>query len=864
MAWLRRMWNALRPSRVDRELHRELAFHLAERVEELQARGLTLAEATRLAQRQFGNLTAQTERTRAMDINALVEGTIRNCRYALRTMGKTPAFTLTVILTLALGIGANSAVFSAINAVLLRPLAFPEGDQLVKLTQLHPGIPEPFVAPVRLEEWNRLNSTLRGITGYYTEDTSETSGDLPEKVTRAWVSPRFLQVLGISPVIGRNFSPQEERYGGPSAVLLSYRFWQRRFGGDPSVVGKRIRAAGLFVVVGVMPASFDFPNRDVDLWSTTPPDAPYAQNREATWYTAIGRLKPGVSLAEAQANLAAVQASLGRQFPKTDAMKSVSVEPLKETTVHGVRRSLWLLFGAVSLLLLIACVNIAALLLSRTAARQHETSVRLSLGASRVSVAAQLLMEVWMLALGGAALGLLVAAGAAQVFRALAQNLPRVHEIGLNGSIVVYALVCALVVTLACGAAPAIRGTRRTLAASLAQGGRSQVAGRSPLQFLLVGVQVALSVTLLAGAGLLVRSFQELGRVSPGFDAPHVLTFHISNTWAEAGGQPAKQRTKRILDGLRSLPGVEAVTTTVSLPGVPGNYAIETTTAEGRSETEPKMLAQARYVTPEYFAALRIPLVAGELCRDDGNRLTVMVNRTFADRYLNGTAAIGRHLMQPVNPYIPAAEIRGIVGDARETGLDRVPPPTAYWCTGSMQPTTFFLIRTHGEPKALAGAVRQKVHELEPRRSVYDLTPLTEHISDGYAENRLRTFLLAFFALTAIALASVGLYVTLSYHVNTRQREVALRLALGSLRGQVLRQFLGQGVRVAVLGVLAGLACAAVFTRMLTSMLFGVSATDAATLTSVVVLVLAVSGAASLFPALRAARVEPMQALRDE
>jgi putative ABC transport system permease protein len=866
MAWYDRFWNVFRPERLQQDLERELSFHVAERMEELQAGGLSQPEAMRTARLQFGNVTRQLERTRDMDINAWLEAMVRNLRYAVRTLAKIPAFTMTVILTLALGIGANSAVFSAIYAVLLRPLPFPNGDQLVKVTQSHPKLRQPFVAPIRLGEWNRLNDTFQMITGYYSEDTSEISGELPEKLKRAWVAPGFLQVLGIAPALGRDFSPQEGRFGGPNAVLISDRLWRRRFDGSPDAVGKTLRVPrSALMIVGVMPASFQFPDRDVDLWSPSPLDAPFAQSRESTWFTGIGRLKPGVTLAEARGNLGAVQSNLGRQYPKTDAMISASIEPLKEATIGGVRNSLWLLFGSASLLLLIACTNIAALLLSRSAARQQEISVRFSLGASRASVMAQLLTEVLVLAVAGAMLGLLVAAGASQVFGSLAKNLPRIEEIALNRSIVIYSLACAVAVTLLCGIFPAIRGTRRSLALSLAHGGRSQVSGRNPVQFLLVGVQVALAVTLLAGAGLLLRSFQELGRVSPGFDPRHVLTFHISTTWAETGaGSGAKQRTERILDALRSVPGIEAATAALSLPGVPRQYQIELKTTEGRAESEPKMLAEGRWVTPEYFSVMRIPLLAGELCRDEPNTATAVVNRSFANLYLNGSAAIGRHLFQPSNSYLAPAEIRGIVGDARETGLEQEPPPTAYWCAASIQPGTYFLVRTHGEATSMAGAIRRKIHEIEPQRSVYDLTPLTDHISDAYGKNRLRTVLLAFFALTAIALASVGLYGTLSYLVSARQREVALRMALGALPTQVVRQFLNQGLRVSLLGCIAGLGLSAAFGRMLSGMLFGVSVTDAGTLAGVVLIVLAVSGIASLLPAIRAARLEPMQVLREE
>jgi putative ABC transport system permease protein len=866
MNWFKRFWNVMRPGRVQRDLERELTFHVTERAEELRDGGMSEAEAARIARLQFGNFTSQVERTRDMDIHDWLESAVRNLRYALRGMAKTPAFTATVVLTLALGIGANSAVFSAIYAVLLRPLPFPQGDELVTLEQLRPKIPETAVAPIRLEEWNRLNHTLQAITGYYPEDAPELSGELPEQLKRAMVAPRFLQVMGVAPALGRDFSALEGRFGGPAAVLISDRLWRRRFGGNPNAIGKTIRIGGTASpIFGVMPARFLFPDREVDLWSPCPMDAPFAQDREETWFVAIGRLKPRATLAQARADLAIVQADLGRRFPKPDAEIRSAIAPLKDATVGGTKKSLWILFGSVSLLLLIACANIAALLLSRVTGRQHEISVRFSLGASRASVAGQLLIEVLILALAGAVLGLLLATSASAVFRTLARDLPRIDEIGLDSRVVLYSLGCAILTALLCGLLPAIRGTRRNLAGSLAHAGRTQVSRRNPLQFVLVGVQVALAVTLLTGAGLLLRSFQELGRVSPGFDPRGVLAFHISANWGEAQDLKAfRQRGDRILDGLRAVPGVEGAARAASLPGVPGDYPIELKVLEGRGEGEPKILAQGRSATPSYFATMRIPLIAGELCRGEDNTSTAMVNRSFANLYLNGAAAIGHHLVIPAETIVPPMEIRGIVGDAREAGLDREPQPTVYWCGYAMQPGTYFLVRTHGDPKSMIGIIRRKIHELEPQRSAYDLTPLGERISDAYAEGRLRTILLTFFAATAVSLVCVGLYGTLSYLVNLRRREVALRLALGALRAQVVRQFLGVGVRVAVLGCIAGLLFAAGFARLLSGMLYGVSTTDVVTVVGVVTIVIAVSVVASLIPAIRAARVEPMQALREE
>jgi putative ABC transport system permease protein len=868
--WLGRVRNAVRPGPLDHDLERELRFHVTERIEELQDAGMDAEAATRLARKQFGNHTAQVERTRDMDIAEGLDVTLRNVRLSLRSLAKSPAFSVTVVLTLALGIGANSAVFSAINSVLLRPLPFPNSDRIVSIAQIHAKMPQPNIAPARLEDWNRMNHTFQAISGYYTQDDSEGSGELPEKLTHALVPPRFLQVWGIAPQLGRDFTPQEEHYGGPNAVLISDGYWRRRFSASPGVIGKTLRLGTYaqqlsYTIIGVMPSSMAFVQRNVDLWSVSAPDFPYARSRDLTWFLGVGRLKPGETLAQARADLATVQTDLARQFPKPDAQIRVGIEPLKEQTVGGVRESLWVVFGSVSLLLLIACTNIAALLLSRAAGRQHEIAVRFSLGASRGSVATQLLTEVFLLALAGAGVGLGLAAVATRVFRVLAKDLPRVDEIGLDWRILVYSLICAVAATLACGLVPTVVGTRRGLAGSLALSGRSQVSGRRPAQFVLVGVQVALAVTLLAGAGLLLRSFQALGRVAGGFDPDHVLTFRISASWGETGNLKASGHTvKRILEAVSAVPGVESSAATFLLPGVPGTFPIELNVAEGRAESEPKMIAESRIGSAGLFATMRIPLLAGEMCQQESNTTGMMVNRSFANAYFGGSGVIGKHLGQPSSPYFPSAVVRGIVGDARERGLDHEPVPSIYYCGLIMQPGLYFLARTHGNPMAIAETIRRKLHDVEPGRSVYDISPLTWRLSDAFAENRLRTVLLTFFALTAISLASVGLYGTLSYLVNIRQREVGLRLALGALRGQIVQQFLGQGMRVSLLGCVAGLGLAGGFTKVLAGMLFGVSPWDAITMTGVIALVIAVSIAASLLPATRAARVEPMHVLRQD
>ncbi len=604
----------------EKQLDDELHFHLDELIEEKISAGLDPQQARREATLEFGGNEQIKENCRDVHRIASLETTLANLKSAFRFIRKSPTFSLAIVLTIALAIGANSAVFSAVDAILLKPLPFPGGDRLMLLHQYAPKFksPESFTAPVRLEDWNRLNSTFQALTGYYTEDATETSGLLPEKLTVAWVAPRFVQVWGVAPQIGRDFKPEEAHFGGPDAMLMSNRFWQRRFNGNPNAIGKTLRIGKYsYTIVGVMPASFLFPDREVDLWSPIPIDAPYAQDRTSTWYTVIGRLKPGVTLEQARANLIAVQAQLAREYPKTDKDWTVEIQPLKETTIGGVRRSLLILFGSVSLLLLIACSNIAALLLARTTQREREISIRYSLGASRPSIIAQLLTESFVLAIIGSAIGLVLAAAASHAFRLLARSLPRVDEISLDWRIVLYTLACAIGATLLFGLAPAIHASRRTLSASLASNSRTQVSSRLDGQWALVGLQVALAVTLLIGAGLLLRSFQELGRVSPGFDASHVLTFHITGGYEETTDmKKLTQRIQTTLDALRGIPGIENAATSIFLPGASFLYPYEFTLPDAPAVPARKPVADVKAVSPGYFETMRIPILAGHSCQN--------------------------------------------------------------------------------------------------------------------------------------------------------------------------------------------------------------------------------------------------------
>jgi predicted permease len=794
---------------------------------------------------------------------------LRNVRYAVRVLARTPAFTATVVATLAVTIGANAAVFALIDAVLLEPLPFPEPDRLVLVSEARDGAPISNTAPVRIEEWNEAATTLAAITGYYTEDASETSGDIPEKFRLARVAPRFIEVWGVAPALGRGFTAEESQEGAAPVAIVSHRYWTEYLNGAPDVLERQVRLGdGEYSIVGVMPASFRFPDRDVDIFVPRV-YLPWMMERTLLWYSAFARLEPGVTLEQARADLAGIQARLGEQYPETDRDVGVHVEPLENSVVGSVRGSLWIVFGAVTVLVLIAATNVAALLLARAARRKQEIAVRLSLGASRGSVLAQSLTETGVLAALGAALGLALAAALSGALRALVADLPRSDELALGGDVLLYTAVAVVAVTALCGTLPALRATRTSAAATgLARdAGRTQVSSRHSLQWLFVGVQVAFAVVLLSGSGLLIRSLVEISRVEPGFDASRVLSFRLSGTYQDF--EFLAPRVAEILDELAALPGVDAAAMTAPVPGVlddGSGFQFSTNEwerLEGRPSEDGRLYADFRVVSPSYYETMQIPLVAGEVCRTpvEGAVPEVMVNRAFATRYSPAAPIAGRTLYGRDVLY----RIAGVVGDAREYGLGRPANPTVYPCrTAYVNPASAFLLRTSGDPLAPVPAVRAKLKELTPLRAVYDVVPLTERLGNEYAQDRLRTTALALFAGVALLLATLGVYGTLTYVVSLRRREVGLRVALGAQQREIVSAFVVKALQVVAMACVAGVALSLAFSRLLAGMLYGVSSTDPIALGAAVALVTSVGAVAALVPALRAARVDPMHVLREE
>jgi len=789
-------------------------------------------------------------------------------RAAVRSVGHRRGTAAAIVTTLTLGIGANTAIFAFIDAVLLRPLPYPDAGRLVAAYELNRGMKQStqLVAPVRLEEWNSGNRTFVALAGSYFENVTDTTSGAPERIEAMRTSPRFFTVLGVAAALGRTLSADEERFGGPPAVVISDAFWRTRFNADASVVGRHLILGGASrTIVGVMPASFRYPTATTEVWIPAQTPAFLMRERRARFYTAIGRLRPGVSVEQAETDLSAVQARLGEQFPDTDKGWAASLVPLKEEQIGGIRRSLWLLFAAVGLVLLAACGNVACLLLAEATRRRHEVAIRIAVGASRWTVVRHLLAEGLVLALASAACALVFARWATAALTRLAADLPRVHEVHADSRLVAFTLLAGILTTVVFALAPALQATRVDPADALARGGRGQIGGRHRLQELLVATQIAAALVLLVGAGLVIRSFARLAEVSPGFEPAGVLTFRMSASWSE-NGTSVVSRLARTLRRLEEVPGVDAAAVSQTLPAgtdfPPGEFSIV-----GRDAGE-KLFAHARGVSSGYFRALRIPVLQGETCEDDPAApifSRALVTRAFADRYFPGEDPIGHAIGGPNLPPGRRLTITGIVGDVRENGLLHAPEPLIYWCGYSPYwPDPYFVVRSNAAHPASVAAIRSALAEIEPKRAMYAVRPLVESLSRSMAQQRLNTVLLSLFAATALLVAALGVYGVLSQLVAGQRRDIGVRLALGARGRQILAALFTHVAAMITAGTIAGLAIAAAVSRLMTTLLFGISAHDPLTFVFVPLVLAAAACGAALIPARRALRVAPAEALRDE
>ena len=789
-------------------------------------------------------------------------------RTALRSITARPGLSATIVVTLAIGVGANGTIFSAVDAVLLKPLPYPNADRLVSVYErnLHGGEnATQLVAPGRLEEWNADNRTIDGLAASYFENMTDTSGRDPERVEAMRTSPRFFRVLGVAPLIGRTPTDAEERFGGPAVVVISDAFWQRRFNRDAAVVGRRLilnGGAGA-TIVGVMSASFRHPTATTAMWLPTQAPDFFLAARSARLYTAFGRLKPGVSIAQARDDLDAVEARLGARFPATDAGWGATLVPLKEERVGGIRRSLWLLFAAVGLVLLAACGNVACLLLANGARRGHEIAVRFALGASRRRIVAELLAEGAGLATAGALAAVVVAVGGVRLLRAAAPDLPRIDELHVDPRLIAFTLAVGVATTVVFAVVPAIQASRRDPADALSRGGRAQAGGRHRIQQALLAIQVALAVVLLVGSGLLLRSFMRLQQTSPGFSAERVLTFRMSAGWSERQAAVV-QRHARTLARLEQMPGVESAAISQLLPAAsaipPGEFHIV-----GRDPSE-RTFAAGRSVSAGYFRTLAIPILSGETCSGDPAappNTTVLVSRSFSQLYFPGEQAIGHAVTGPWMTGGERARIVGVVGDVRENGIAREPEPLIYWCGfNPFWPDPFFLVRLAAEHGPTAADIRASMREIEPQRAMYSVRPLTEVITATTVQETLDTILLAAFAVMTLTLAGMGLYSVLSQTVAERRREIGIRIALGAQVGEVVLTVGRDALTATAVGAVCGIGAAIAAGRVIATLLFGVSAHDPFTLATAVFVLAAVAFISAAVPARRVATVEPIEALR--
>lgn len=802
----------------------------------------------------------------------------QDIRYGVRKLKMNPGFTAVAILTLALGIGPNTAIFSVVNAVLLRPLPYPESDQLVQLRADWSGKPSTAIGSATFVEIKAQSQSLARIAAYSGGDMTLTGAGSAERVVAGAVTADFFPLLGVQPALGRNFTREEDTPNGPKAAILGHALWQSRFGGDADVLGRTITLnEQSYTVVGILPARFQYPEQ-FQLWiplalgETGAALASYGEGM--ILLKAIARLKPGVTLEQAQAELLTI--AQRQQLPQPDEAPVVSLVTLHEQVVGDVRGALFVLLGAVALVLLIACANVANLLLARAAARQREMAVRAALGARRLRVARQLLTESVLLSLAGGGLGLMMAFWGVRVIGQWSgASLPSMHGIGIDAWVLAFTLGVSVITGLAFGLAPAVQAWRTDVNAALKEEGRGDTGGRrNRLRHLLVVSEVAVALVLLIGAGLLIKSFSRLMEVNPGFRTDGVLTFQVTLT--ERKSSPQKINfVEQMVERLKVLPGVQAAAATDSLPltdfariGVPeiaGRPRIDLSKVK-RGEVMP---VSRPTVTRDYFNAMGISVKNGRVFTSQDARSpagSVIVNEAFEKHYFPGQSAVGKRIRLMRGP----AEARwqtvvGVVSDVRQSGLAGDVMPEVYSPDlENVDDTLSFVIRVTGNPAHLISAVRAVVAEVNPNQPLYNVMTMEQRLANTTTSRRLNTALLGSFAAVALLLAVVGIYGVMSYAVTQRRREIGVRMALGAQKSDVLELFIHGGLRLTLLGVVIGLAGAFALTRYLSSLLYSVEATDPLTFLTVAVALTGVAMLAGYIPARRAARIDPMEALRYE
>jgi predicted permease len=806
----------------------------------------------------------------------------QDLRFGLRMLLKSPGFTVMAVITLALGIGANTAIFSVVNGVLLKPLPFTEPERLVTVWERYPawGVERNDPAAATYADWKAQNQSFESLAMHtWVKGINLTGSDEPVRILSVNVTANLFQVLRVKPLLGRVFTAEEEILGRDQVVLLGYNLWKSRFGGDHAVVGKTVSLdARNCTVVGVMPPGFVFPGGTgiepaVDLWRPLALSAQEWQERSWHAYTVIGRLKQSISLDQARVEMDSLQNKIQKANPSTSAGTHCNLIALREQSVGGMRRALLVLFGAAAFVLLIACANVANLLLARAGARQREFAIRTALGAGRWPIMRQLLVESTLLALASAGLGVLLAIWGVRVFIAvaggnIAERTPGWNEIGVDLSVLGFTLAVAVATGIIFGLAPAFQAARPDSTAALKDGGRGLTAGlrRNRLRSMLVITEIALASMLLIGAGLLLQSFLKLQRVPTGFNPARVLTFELGLPMARFSEQLARASlVERLCERLQALPRVEAAGATHKLPlsGEPTNLGFG---IEGRPSLKPA--ADIASVTPDYLKAMQITLRAGRLFdgRDiRGSQPVCLINEELARRHFKNENPIGKHLVRLLNPNT-SWEIVGVYQDVRDRGMERQVGP-GILVPYAQRPVGFtisLVLRTAGDPLSLASAVGTAVREVDQDLPIAKLRTMESVVSSSVAQPRFRSLLLGLFGALAVALAAVGVYGVISFSVTQRTHEFGIRLALGAQTGDVLRLVAREGMLLVACGIGLGIAGALGLTRVIANLLFGVQPTDLLTFVAVVVVLGGIGLLACVIPAQRATKVAPMEALRHE
>jgi predicted permease len=811
----------------------------------------------------------------------------QDLRYGARILLKKPGFTAVAILTLALGIGANTAIFSLVNSVLLRQLSFRNPTQLVWIWATRTDRDKAYYSIPNFIDTRERNQTLAQIAAFTPWGANLTGAGEPERWQGVRVSAHIFQMLGVEAAAGRLLVPEDDRPDNPRVVVLSNRLWQRRFGGAPGVIGQSLTLNGdTYTVVGALPPNFVIPNAEIDMAIPLRMESDVRRGqRQFNLLRLLARLKDGATVAGARADLARVTAGLRAEYPDDNAkLTAPNVLPLLEEVVGGYRTALWVLLGAIGMVLLMACANLAGLLLARATARRREIAVRMALGATRWRLMRQMLTESLMLAIIGGALGLLLAVGARSSLLALSpSDLPRAGEVGLDFRILLFTFMLSLLAGIVFGLAPAWQSTRTDLNTTLKEGGRSDSGGASHrLRGVLVATEIALALTLLIGVGLLIKSFARLQEVDPGFEARNLMAARLSLP-ASRYSQPELLKVfyERLAERLSEVSGVEAVGAVNVLP-ISGQIARTEFTIDGRPPLTPTETpaAQNRWISPGYFHTMGIPLKQGREFTDaDHERaaLVVVIDETMAQRHWPQRRPLGERLLiafggEPARNF----EIVGVVGNVKHESLSEEPAATFYVplaqapksvvsvLAGSLNVVVRGAPNGFKDAEALAYTVRRETQGVDPEVPASNIRAMDQFLDRALAAQRFNLWLLTVFAGAALLIAAAGLYGVMAYSVNQRAREIGLRMALGAQPRDVLRLIVGQGMKLAMLGVAVGLAAALALTRLMTRLLFGVSASDPATFALIVLLLTAVALLACYLPARRATRVNPIVALHNE